>query len=73
MPYLKTNIPFADLQQLLKGYGLSGPKLSRVIGCSHVTAKKKIDYPEFLTVGDLDKISRNFHIPMDDIRGAMKR
>lgn len=73
MPYIKKNEPFAKMNRLLLGYGLNSVSLSKVIGSSPPTAKKKIDRPELLTLGELDAIHRKAHIPIDEIREAIAR
>lgn len=64
--------PFAEMQRLLRGYGLNGPKMAVAMGCSENTAKKRIDNPGLLTLNDLENISRRAQIPMDEIRGAIR-
>lgn len=61
------------MSRLLKSYGLNGVQLAPVIGCSHVTAKKKIDHPELLTLGDLYNINRKVGIPTEELKDAMAR
>ena len=72
MPYIKPKQPpFAKLTRLLRGYGFDGPSLGKVLGCSHPTAKKKIDNPELLTLAELKKINQAGHIPAEEIREAI--
>lgn len=75
MPYTKplTTAPFARMTRLLKGYDMNGVTLGRVLGCSAPTARGKIDNPERLTLGDLDKLRRVGHIPWDEIKEALVR
>jgi len=73
MPYIKKQQPYAKMNRLLLGYGLNGVKLSRIIGTSQPTAKKKLDNPSLLTLADLDLIHRNGHIPYDELREAITR
>ena len=56
------------MTRLLRGYGLNGNVLSQAIRSSPATARKKINNPMYLTVGDLLTISRKWGIPMEDIR-----
>ena len=72
MPYLKSNEPYAELRRLLKGYGLTGSKLARVIGKCESTARDRSDRPGSLTVRELELICKNGHIPADELRGALK-
>lgn len=62
---------FAQMAILLRGYGANGASLSRAIGCANETAMKKLAEPSRLTLGDLDKASKYFTIPMDKIRAAV--
>lgn len=62
---------FAKVQRLLLGYGLTPTALSRVLGVSFNTAKKRLSDPKTLTLGELAVIARRAHIPVDEIRGAM--
>lgn len=74
MPRLKQQtVRFQKLRMLLKSYDLNGNKIAPKLGCSHVTGKKKLDNPEFLTLKDLDALNRCFGIPWDEIREAMVR
>lgn len=71
MPYLKTNREH-PLTRLLKGYNFkSGTDLARLLGVSVPTGLKKLNDPKNLTIGDLDKIHRFGHIPIDEIRAAI--
>lgn len=74
MPRIKQQaVRFQKLQALLKSHGLNGNKIAPKLGCSHVTAKKKMDNPELLTLKDLDSLNRCFGVPWDDIREALVR
>lgn len=57
------------MTRLLRGYEINGSNLAAAIRCSPGTARKKIEHPQYLTVGDLDAIHRQFGIPVDEIRG----
>ena len=73
MPYIKPRAkPFEQMNRLLLGYGLNGVKLSRIIGTSQPTAKKKLDNPSLLTLAEIDLIHRNAHIPYDELREAIR-
>lgn len=74
MPYIKKNAPpFVKITRLLRGYGFNSITLASVLGVSQPTAKKRLDRPETLTLGELDRISRFAHIPMEELRQAMSR
>ena len=69
MPYIKPKTqPFDKLHRLLVGYGLNGENLSRTLSCSPTTARKRLSAPETMSLGDLSRISRRHHIPIDEIR-----
>ncbi len=73
MPYKKPPVvPFVDVQYLLRGRKVTQVALAEMLGCSRQTAKKKLENPQFLNLGDLEKICRSAHIPADEIRGALK-
>lgn len=75
MPYLKAlsnHKAQVKLYRLLKSYGITGPKLANAIDMKSATSGKlRLESPELLTVEDLCKISRRFHIPADEIREAI--
>ena len=70
MPFIKREIPFAKMQRLLRGYGLNGPKLGDVLGCSPTTARVRLNSPETLTLGELERISTHAHIAWQEILDA---
>ena len=72
MPWLKTSKPYEDLQILLRGYGLTGSTLARVIGKSEGTARSRLTSPGTLTVSELAMIVKNGHVPADKLREAIK-
>ena len=72
MPRLKERpTPFAKVSRLIKGYGFNGSNLEPILGYSAKTNRKKIEAPRELTLGDLEKICKNGHIPIDEIREAI--
>lgn len=74
MPYVKKpDPPYVKMTRLLKGYGLNGTKLAEILGVSRPTAKARIDAPGKLTLGDLDRINRFGHIPIEELREAIQR
>ena len=75
MPYVKplSPQPWARMSRLLKGYGMTGPRLAAILGVSRPTAKARIDAPGKLTLEELDKISRRGHIPLDELRDCIGR
>lgn len=74
MPYIKQNVPYVKMQRLLKGYGLNAPALAKILDCSEPTARKLLnERTSKLTLGDLDRINRFAHIPIEEIRDAIAR
>jgi antitoxin component HigA of HigAB toxin-antitoxin module len=73
MPRLKERpVPFQTMRMLIKSYGISGNKLSKVLFCSPPTACKKLKNPMLLTLEDLHRINVQVGIPWDEIKNAMK-
>lgn len=74
MPYIKPKEPpFIRVRRLLLGYEMTPQSLAAVLECSENTARARLRSPETLTLGELDKISRRGHIPMEEIRAALVR
>lgn len=72
MPRLKERpIPFQKMQRLIKGYGFNGSNLEPILGYSPKTIRKKIENPRELTLGDLEKLCKSGHIPIDEIRESI--
>lgn len=73
MPRIKPRpIPFESLKRLLLGYGLNGPALAAVLGCTPVTARARLNRPETFTLAELELICRRGHIPVEELRAAIK-
>ena len=73
MPRLKkADPPFADVERLLRGYRMDGPKLGVILGVTKTTALKRINHPELLSLADLRLSCRVGGIPADRIREALK-
>ena len=70
MPYKKSNAD-PPMTILLRGRFRDGSGLARILGVSVPTGIKKLKQPELLTLGDLDKINRFGHIPIEEIRAAI--
>jgi len=72
MPYIKPPAQrHARMARLLLGYGLSAPRLAVVLNVSAPTARERLNDPSRLTLGDLDRINRFGHIPLNEIREAI--
>ena len=63
--------PIPRMTRLIRGYGYDGVSLAKVLGCSPPTARRKLLEPQYLTVGDLDKLRRSGHIPLEEIKEAL--
>ena len=72
MPYKKISVPFIEMSRLLKGYDLDPPALANVLGCSTPTARRKLASPENLTLKDIRRIHMYGHVPIQEIREAIK-
>lgn len=72
MPYKKRERNQIELYRLLMAYGLNATALSRILGCTFPTAKKKLENPGLLTVNELMLIHSKGHIDMETLRGAIK-
>lgn len=70
MPYLKKEKP-DPMTMLLRAYGLNGNNLEPVLGQTGPTIRKKIRNPDLFTVGDLKKICRQKHIPIEEMRAGI--
>ena len=74
MPYIKKTEPYAKMQRLLRGYGLNAPALANVLGCGETKARKLLNgNTANLTLGDLDRINRFAHIPIEEIQKSIMR
>lgn len=69
LPYIrKTTLP---LKMLLRSYGITGRKLSEILGCSPSTGAARMADVNTLTVEELHIISAKGHIPINEIRDAI--
>lgn len=72
MPYKKDNTPFVEMTELIRGKGLTPPKLAVIWMCSTPTARDKLNNPDRITLRDLELLHRFGHIGKDAIFGAIK-
>ena len=73
MPYLKKkDEPFAAMRRLLIGYGLNASHLGPVIGKNENTARERLKNPDKLTLGELRSIALKGHIPVEELREAIR-
>lgn len=74
MPYIKKAAkPWAPMERLLRGYGLTPTTLADVLDVSRQTATRRLSQLGTLTMDELYRISTRAHIPMEEIREAVKR
>lgn len=66
MPRVKEEV--SPMTRLLKSYDVCGTTLASALRCSYPTAKKKLNDPKHLTLGDLNTIRRVYGIPVAEIR-----
>ena len=71
MPYIKK--PRDPIRSLIQSYDITdGTKLGRVLGVSPKTGRDRFEHTEKLTVAELRRISTHGHVPIDEIRAAIK-
>ena len=68
MPYCRKSDPYEKSKMLLRAYDLTATRLSKVLGCTYPTAKKKLDNPGYITTDEWGKIHRKHHVPIEEIR-----
>lgn len=69
VPYIrKKTLP---LKMLLQSYGITGRKLSEILGVSPSTGAARMANTNTLTVEELHIISTKGHIPINEIRDAI--
>lgn len=72
MPRLKKKEPdFIKVGRLIKGYA-TPPKVAEMLNCSPNTARNRLNAPETFTLGELNMICRQAHIPWEDMREAVQ-
>ena len=67
MPRLR-DAPVHPLTRLMLSYQVNGNNLSVAIHSSPATARKKLNNPQYLTVGDLNALHTKFGIPVNELR-----
>ena len=63
---------YEEMRRLLRAYGFNGVRLAEVLNISPPTARKRLREPETLTLYDLERLNRLGHIPLEEIRQAIK-
>lgn len=67
------DIPFVNVRRLLLGYDVTTSNLARILGCSYNTAKTRMNHPSTFSLAELEQVSLKGHVPMDEIRNAIRR
>ena len=70
---MKREMPFASMQRLLRGYGVTAVRLSEILDVSYNTAAARCRDPGRLTLHELQRISTGAGIPIEELRSAIKR
>lgn len=72
MPRLKKKEPdFIKVARVIKGYA-SAPQVAKMLNCSANTARRRLNDPQTFTLGELNMICRQAHIPWEDMREAVQ-
>lgn len=61
-----------EMKKILKGHGITGSDLARMLGCSHPTAKDKLEHTEKLTLLDLSNIAKCGIISLTELREGVE-
>ena len=65
-----------ELQVLLRGTVTtnerSRPELAKMMNCSNPTVTRKFKDPGSMTLDELTALGRGLHIPIDDLRAAIR-
>lgn len=72
MPYIKKQEkPFDAMSRLIKGY-FSSTELPGILMCCYNTAKRRVENPENITLGELKLLCQRGHISKEELLGAIK-
>lgn len=74
MPRTKFDKTPSRMFVLLNGsaIGKSREELGAIIGKGAQTASERLKNPDTLTLGELKRLARKLHIPVEDIRAAIE-
>jgi len=67
MPYKKDTRPWAGIEQLIASRKITAPKLAKIIGCSEVTAWRRLNDIGELRIKDLYAIMNAAHITKEEV------
>lgn len=71
MPYKKDKRPWAGIDELIASKRIGRAKLAKMIGCSEVTAWRRLNDIGELKVKDLYTIMAAAHITKDELRARI--
>ena len=73
---LQREPPHQAMRILLEGWrhtsGKERPELARTMGCSMQTVSRRFKNPGDLTLDELTALGRCLHIPIEDLRAAIR-
>lgn len=69
MPYKKA--PYSGISELLASRKVNAAKLSKIIGCSEVTAWRRLNDIGELRVRDLYAVMQATHISKEELKGKL--
>ena len=67
------NKPFAPVERLLRGYGVTPVLLASYTGSCYNTAASRLNNPGTLTLNELFTICHRAGIPVDELRSCIRR
>ena len=71
MPYKKDKRPWAGIEQLIASRKITAPKLAKIIGCSEVTAWRRLNDIGEMKLKDLYAVMRVEHITKEELGGKL--
>ena len=71
MPYKKDRRPWAGIDELLASRKIGQAKLAKILGCSEVTAWRRLNDVGELRIKDLYTIMGAVHISKEELRGKI--
>lgn len=64
--------PLASMGRLIRGYFGSGEQLAAVLGCTGNTARRRLNNPKEITLGEIIILNQRGHISKEELLGALK-
>lgn len=65
--------PFAPVERLLRGYGVTAVKMASITGSCYNTAANRLNNPGTITLNELFLICSRAGIPVDELRSCLRR